>query len=182
MPDSSSAPLVDTPTRAGAAVDFAEISRTLWRERELLDVLLFKLHEQHLLLVTGSVEWLARASSEVETVLERIGHVELERAVEFEAVAADLGLPPGPSLRELAAKAPDPWGFLLGEHHNAFLVLAERIQNAAEANRELTAAAASATDAVLASLAGADTKVAAYGATGRRDVDVRRPVLVDREV
>ena len=163
-------------------MDFAEISRTLWRERELLDLLLFKLHEQHLLLVTGSVEWLPRASSEVEHVLERIGHVELERAIEFEAIAADLGLAPGPSLRALAAVAPEPWGFLLGEHHNAFLVLAERIQSAAEANRELTTAAAAATEVVLASLSGAETKVAAYGATGRRDVDVRRSVLVDEEI
>jgi hypothetical protein len=163
-------------------VDFAEISRTLWRERELLDLLLFKLHEQHLLLMTGNVEWLPRASSEVEAVLERIGHVELERAVEFEDVASDLGLRPGPSLRELSAAAPEPWGFLLGEHHNAFLVLAERIQTAAEANRELTDAAAQATEAVLASLAGADTTVAAYGASGMRDADIRRPVLVDREI
>jgi hypothetical protein len=163
-------------------MDFANLSRVLWRERELLDLLLFKLHEQHLLLVAGDVEWLPRASAEVETVLERIGSAELERAVAFDSLAADLGMPAGPSLGALADRAPEPWDFILEEHHAAFLVLAERIQTSADANRELTLAASRATEAVLASLTGQDTTVAAYAASGRRDVDVRRPVLVDEEI
>jgi hypothetical protein len=163
-------------------MDFANLSRVLWRERELLDLLLFKLHEQHLLLVAGDVEWLPRASAEVEAVLERIGTAELERAMAFDATALSLGMAPAPSLSSLAAAAPEPWDFILEEHHSAFLVLAERIQTSADANRELTMAASRATEAVLASLTGQDTTVAAYAATGLRDVDVRRPVLVDEEI
>lgn len=163
-------------------MDFANLSRVLWRERELLDLLLFKLHEQHLLLVAGDVEWLPRASAEVEAVLERIGTAELERAMAFDSIAVDLGMAPGPSLSALAISAPEPWDFILEEHHSAFLVLAERIQTSADANRELTLAASRATEAVLASLTGQDTTVAAYAATGLRDVDVRRPVLVDEEI
>ena len=163
-------------------MDFANLSRVLWRERELLDLLLFKLHEQHLLLVAGDVEWLPRASAEVEAVLERIGAAELERAMAFDATALSLGMAPAPSLSSLAAAAPEPWDFILEEHHSAFLVLAERIQTSADANRELTMAASRATEAVLASLTGQDTTVAAYAATGLRDVDVRRPVLVDEEI
>lgn len=163
-------------------MDFANLSRVLWRERELLDLLLFKLHEQHLLLVAGDVEWLPRASAEVEAVLERIGTAELERAMAFDSIAAELGMAPAPSLSSLADRAPEPWDFILEEHHSAFLVLAERIQTSADANRELTLAASRATEAVLASLTGQDTTVAAYAATGLRDVDVRRPVLVDEEI
>ncbi len=163
-------------------MDFANLSRVLWRERELLDLLLFKLHEQHLLLVSGDPEWLPRASTEVQTVLERLGEMEFERAIEFDRAASALGLAAGPSLRTLASAAPEPWGYLLDEHHTAFVTLATRIQQSADANRELTVAASRATEAVLASLSGIDHSAHAYAATGRPEVDVRRPVLVDEEI
>lgn len=163
-------------------MDFAYLSRLLWRERELLDTLLFKLHEQNLLLVSGDPEWLPRASREIEIVLERVAEVELERAVEFDRAAASLGLAPDPSLRDLAASAPEPWGYVLEEHHAAFVLLATRIQQSAESNRELTVAAQRATEAVLAGLAGGRELTHAYAATGRPDVDLRRPSLLDEEI
>jgi nucleotidyltransferase/DNA polymerase involved in DNA repair len=163
-------------------MDFAYLSRLLWRERELLDTLLFKLHEQNLLLVSGDPEWLPRASREIEIVLERVAEVELERAVAFDRAAVGLGLAPDPSLRDLAACAPEPWGYVLEEHHAAFVQLATRIQQSAESNRELTVAAQRATEAVLAGLAGGRELTHAYAATGRPDVDLRRPSLLDEEI
>jgi hypothetical protein len=163
-------------------VDFANLSRVLWRERELLDLLLFKLHEQHLLLVSGDVEWLPRASSEVQTVLERLGEMEFERAVEFDHAALMLGVAPAPSLRTLASAAPEPWGYLLDEHHAAFVALATRIQTSADANRDLTTAAARATEAVIAGVSGMDSSARAYASTGRPDVDMRRAHFMDTEI
>lgn len=114
---------------------FAEVSDILWRERELLDVLLFKLDQERLLLADNNVHWLPRAAHEIDLVLEQVRLTELGRAVEVEALAVDLGLEPNPTLAQLAAAAPAPWGELFDAHRAAFGRLSEQIQQRAEANR-----------------------------------------------
>jgi len=86
-------------------MSLTEVSSILWRERELLDLLLFKLEEESLLLAAGRSRWLGHATREVEMVLAEMKRAELGRAVEVEAVAVSLGLDPSASLRELAAHA-----------------------------------------------------------------------------
>jgi hypothetical protein len=83
-------------------MSLTEVSSILWRERELLDLLLFKLEEEQLLLAAGRSRWLGHATREVEMVLGEMKRAELGRAVEVEAVAVSLGLAPTASLRELA--------------------------------------------------------------------------------
>ena len=56
-----------------------EVSAILWRERHLLELLLFKLDEEQLVLAAGRTRWLPRATREVEMVLEEIRQTELER-------------------------------------------------------------------------------------------------------
>jgi len=70
---------------------FAEVSDILWRERELLDVLLFKLDQERLLLAEDNVRWLARANHEIDVVLEELRLTELTRAMEVDTLAAELG-------------------------------------------------------------------------------------------
>jgi len=118
-------------------MSLAAVSSTLWRERELLDLLLFKLEEEQLVLASGRSRWLARATKEVEMVLEEVRRAELLRAVQVDTAAAELGLPPGPSLRVLADAAPEPWATLLVEHRQAFLTATAEISAMAETNREL---------------------------------------------
>ena len=50
----------------------AEVSTVLWTERELLELLLFKLEEEQLVLASGRTRWLAHATREVEMVIEQI--------------------------------------------------------------------------------------------------------------
>lgn len=114
-----------------------DVSTILWRERQLLELLLFKLEEEQLLLSAGRARWLARAANEVETVLSEIKTAELARAMEVDAVAADLGLPPNPSLQALADAAPEPWGAILSDHRDAFLAMSQEILSVAQSNREL---------------------------------------------
>jgi FlgN protein len=120
---------------------FAAVSDILWRERELLDVLLFKLEQERLLLQAGSAEWVPRASREIELVLEQLRLTELGRAVEVEALAAELKLSPGTTLVHLTAAAPSPWGELFAAHRAAFLSLRRRIADVAAANRAALQAA-----------------------------------------
>ena len=54
------------------------LSEVLWRERHLLELLLFKLEEEQLVLTSGRTRWLGHATREVETVLEEIRTAELE--------------------------------------------------------------------------------------------------------
>jgi flagellar FlgN protein len=114
-----------------------DVSAILWRERHLLELWLFKLDEEQLVLAAGRTRWLPRATREVEMVLEEIRQIELERAVEVSWVALELALPAGASLRQLAESAPAPWQGMLLEHREAFLSLTDEITALRQANREL---------------------------------------------
>lgn len=115
----------------------AELSAVLWRERQLLELLLFKLEEEQLVLSSGRSRWLGHATREVEQVLDQIRTAELGRSMEADATARELGLEPGSGLRALAAAAPAPWDELLASHREAFAALTAQIQDVADGNREL---------------------------------------------
>ncbi len=126
-------------------MSLSEISTALWRERNLLEMLLFKLDEEQLLLAAGRSRWLAPATREVEAVLDEIRMTELLRASLVEAEAPSMGLGPNPSLRSLAREAPTPWNDLLEEHRLAFLELTDEISSVAQANKQLLTRGACAT-------------------------------------
>ena len=93
----------------------ADFCRILWRERELLELLLFKLEEEQLVLSSGRARWLAHATREVEAVLEQIRDSERVRSLETDVVAMELGLGPGPSLVAVARSAPEPYAGMLAQ-------------------------------------------------------------------
>lgn len=113
------------------------VSTILWRERQLLELLLFKLEEEQLLLAAGRVRWLARAADEVESVLAEVKAAELARSMEVDAAAERLGLRSNPSLGELIEAAPVPWNGILADHRDAFLTITQEILAVAGSNREL---------------------------------------------
>lgn len=119
------------------ALGIDEVSELLWRERRLLELLLFKLEEEQLLLAAGRTRWLDAATRELETVLEEIHAAEVGRGVVVSEVADAMGLGSDPSLRDLAAAAPGPWPDLLGRHRRALVELASEIEGVAEANHVL---------------------------------------------
>lgn len=132
----------------------AEVSTVLWRERELLELLLFKLEEEQLVLTAGRSRWLPRATREVEMVLDEIRRTELMRAVEVDAAALALGLCPDASLDALADAAPEPWAGLLRDHRKAFLSLTAEITRLADLNRDLISAGQQAARATMLALTG----------------------------
>lgn len=114
-----------------------KLSLILWRERELLDTLLFKLEQEQLLLAAGRGRWLLRAAREVEAVLETVRETEVLRAVAADEVAEQLGLSSNPSLRALADVVAEPWASILHEHREAFEAVTREITALAETNRDL---------------------------------------------
>jgi hypothetical protein len=161
-------------------MSLTEVSSILWRERELLDLLLFKLEEEQLLLAAGRTRWLAHATREVEMVLGEMRRAELGRAVEVEAVAASLGLPPGASLRELAEAAPPPWGGILRDHRNAFLAATQEITALAKSNRDLLANGYRAAREALTSLS--EPEVTTYSPDGRSVHSTPGPRLLNEAI
>ncbi len=157
----------------------AEVTSTLWRERELLELLLFKLEEEQLILTSGRTRWLARATREVEAVLDEVRRAELLRSVQVDEVVAELGIEAAPSLNALAAAAPEPWATILRNHRDAFLTATAEIQAMAQANRELLASGARAARETLLSLTdGAET----YTPSGATVASGRYSRLVDEAI
>jgi hypothetical protein len=154
----------------------SDLSSILWREREMMELLLFKLEEEQLLLASGRTRWLAHATREVELVLDQIRQAEVLRAAEVEAVARDYGLASNPSLANLADSVPDPWADMLREHRKVFLSLAAEISALAEANRDLLTAGQRAVRETMLAFTGS---VETYGRRGSTVAATARPRLVD---
>ena len=155
-----------------------DLSSVLWRERELLETLLFKLEVEQLVLATGRTRWLPSAAREIEEVLDAIREVELLRAVEADAVAAELGLDPNPALSQIAEASEEPWRTIWLDHRESFTSVAAEITAMAENNRELLTSGYQAAKATLLSLSDTPATYTADGST----VTERRRTLVDRSI
>ncbi|MCR1160985.1 flagellar protein FlgN [Paenarthrobacter sp. UW852] len=155
-----------------------ELSALLWRERELLDLLTFKLEEEQLLLTAGKSRWLPHGTREVEQVLERVSQAGLARTVEIAAVAAQWGVSQDCSLAELAAAAPEPaWAEVLTSHVTAMRQQAAAIKELRDANEQFLRAAVRSTQETLADLKPAAGTYDSHGRTG----DQSAAHLVDRQ-
>jgi FlgN protein len=157
----------------------ADLSSVLWRERELLELLLFKLEEEQLVLAGNRSRWLAHATREVELVLEQIRKTEVLRATEVEAVGREFGLGHNASLAELANSVPAPWNEMMRQHRTAFLALTAEIQALAATNRELLTAGQRAVRETVLAMAGS---VETYGRRGETISSAARTRLVDEAI
>ncbi len=148
-----------------------DLAAVLWRQRELLERLVYRLECEQLLLAAGRTRFLPLATSEVETLITELGVVELQRAGVADAVAAELGLESAAPLEQLAGAAEPPWTGVLVEHRNALLTLTGELTRLAEANRHLMSAGLQAVEQALAGLGlRQGTTSVGYDAQGRREL------------
>ena len=158
-------------------VDYQHLSTLLWREQELLDLLLFKAEEKQYLIVTGKTRWLSRIAHEIEVVLDQLRSVEVERAAATEVLAERLGVGVNPSLRKLAEAAPTPWNDLYTKHHETLLVLVTELRSLSDGNRELIEGGLAAIGDALLQVR--TPSAGTYGATGRSQNGAHRAVTLD---
>lgn len=156
-----------------------KLSLILWRERELLELLAFKLELEQLVLTSGRTRWLTHATREVEQVLAQIQETEVLRAVAADEAAQALGLAPAPSLAELAAHAAEPWASILGEHRQAFIAITAEIRELSEANKGMLTAGYRSARETLMSIGGTTD---GYAFDGTALVDANRRRLLDRSL
>ena len=156
-----------------------DLSMQLMRERDLLELLLFKLDVQQTLLATGRNRWIAHSVSEIERVLAAMPTVALSRDTLVVAVADEWGAPEATTLRALIDAAPtDAWREVLSGHLDAMTALAAEIEQMKQLNEHRLRAAIRVTQETIAGL-GAPT--GEYAPTGDvvRDADAR---LLDTRV
>jgi hypothetical protein len=142
----------------------SDVSNILWRERQLLELLVFKLEEEQLVLAAGRSRWLSHATREVESVLGEIRRIELERAVLVADAGRELGLSGAPSLKELSGLTSPPWDGIFAEHRRALLKLAQEIDTITQSNRDILQRGAQATREALVAIGEID--IDAYDGRG----------------
>jgi hypothetical protein len=178
MPDQradflAAVPLTRAPAAALAAdegsADWAGASTTLWREREALEQLLFKLFEQHLVLAAGSGRWLHLVDDEVHAAAEGVRAAELIRSAEFEVLGRRAGLAPAASLCEFVDAAPEPWPLVFDDHRTVLHELALQVRATAADDMRVLQAGAKAIGATLSSLT---DQRSGYDGSAAADVDV----------
>lgn len=147
-----------------------ELSMQLWRERELLELLLFKLEEQELLLAAGRSRWMHFANRELEQVLEAMRTAGIARVVEAESVAEEWGAPEGASIRQLIEHAPEgAWREVLTDHLRAMTKLTDEIGRLRDANSEQLRAVLRATQETIAGLGDETGEYTTQGDRARDD-------------
>ncbi|MBG6213745.1 MAG: flagellar protein FlgN [Cryobacterium sp.] len=151
-----------------------ELSALLWRERELLELLVFKLEEEQLLLQGGKSRWLQHATREVEQVLNLVREAGLGRSVEVAALATQWGTAEDATLRELVANAPEgPWSEIFSAHLTAMGDLTAQIKELRDTNERFIRAAARSLQETMAMATSHPKTYDASGFTGATIADAR---------
>ncbi len=158
-----------------------DLAAVLWRQREMLENLSYRLECEQLLLAAGRSRWLARATAEVESLLDDLRVLEVQRAAASDLACRELGMAPGATLETLAAAAPAPWDGVLVDHRNALLTLTGELSALAETNRHLMSAGIQAVESALARMGLAVSQATVgYDARGRTGRPATTPTVVDR--
>jgi hypothetical protein len=159
-----------------------DLAAVLWRQRELIERLCYRLDCEQLLLAAGRTSRLALAVSEVEAAVQDLQVLEMQRAEAADRVAAELGLPVGSGLSDLAAAADPPWTGVLVEHRAALLGLTAELKALAESNKQLVSGGMLALEAAMNSLGSLmEPSLVGYDAHGHVDpISGRQSPVVDR--
>lgn len=115
------------------------LSEVLWKQRELMELLVYKLETEQLVLASGRSRWLPQSSRETAAVSDQLQASQLLVATESLKATESLGLAPDASLKDIAELAPEPWGTLLLDHRDAMIGFAAEIAEKAASNEQLLA-------------------------------------------
>jgi len=157
----------------------SELSALLWQERELLDLLEYRLEVQRALLTLGESRWAQRAADDIEATTAQLRRLNIARDVEVQAVADEWKFNVvNPSLRELIAAAPPdgPWLEIFSGHLRAMLASLERIGARRQENGRMLREALRHTQETLA---GSGDRTGTYTSSGTADEGARPAILFE---
>ena len=91
---------------------FSDLSGLLWRERDLLDLLLGRLDD---------------GIDDTDGLFRSLSSLELHRAILAREVGVELGVDGEPTLADLVRLAPADWTEVLADHRQALRTMAEKV-------------------------------------------------------
>jgi len=157
----------------------SELSALLWQERELLDLLEYRLEVQRALLTVGESRWAQRAADDIEAATAQLRRLNIVRDVEVQGVAEAWGIAgESPSLRDVIAAAPEagPWPEIFSAHLRAMLASVERIGGRRDDNLRMLREALRHTQETLA---GTGDRAGTYTASGGADIGARPAMIFE---
>lgn len=157
------------------------LSQTLWRQRALVELLLYRLEVQQLVLSAGKSQWIDLSARDVEGAINEVRAEELVRATCVAAVAPLLRVPETASLTELARAAGEPWDQILRDHQAAFLSLIGQVEAVSRDNRDLLAHGLHDTHDFLSRVASVPS-TDGYSIEGTTTRSLAKPTLIDWDV
>lgn len=162
--------------------ELERLADTLWTERHVVEYLLFKLVTAKLLLAADDRRFITPAMDEVKCVLTTLRETEARRmeallpvAAAWRLAAADL------TIAELAERAPEPMATVFRDLQEAFIRLADEIEETAAANRRLASTGLAQVHSSLDALAG-PSQVATNTATGQHQAAELSTMRLDRSL
>jgi hypothetical protein len=114
-----------------------ELNQLLWRERDVLEDVLYRLQVQQLLLVEGRERWVERSVDDLERSLARVERYQRMHRDLLDDISAYLPVHGGSTLSEVVAVTPSPWDDIFEEQQASVLVLINEIEAASRDNHGL---------------------------------------------
>lgn len=169
-----------TPTPEAARARLEALADTLSAERQVVELLLYRLVAARLFLAADERRFVPLALEESERALTALRAAEEQRVAATAAIAELFGLDVAAvTLSELAAFAPEPLRTVFADHQKGFAALAKEIEETAADNRRLATSALSSLQEALASIQG-NAPAATYTADGRHQVAAPVAVRLNR--
>jgi len=157
----------------------AELSSVLWKQRNQIEMLQYRLEVQQLICATATERRLQIAVDEVEVALEEIRRSERARDAVVRQCAQLLALASDASLADIRSRVPEPWHSMLADHQEALLAMVADAENLAARNRELALRGAHDARALLDAVTGG-ANPSSYGPSS--GVTSARGTLLDHRV
>lgn len=159
----------------------SQLSQTLWRQRARVEMLLYRLEVQQMVLASGRSRWIDQSARDVEDAIDDLRTEEILRAAHVAAVGPTLGVDGDASLSTLAEAAGEPWGQILRDHQATFLSLIGSIESVSRDNKELLTRGLHDTRDFVARVTDAPS-LDGYAPDGHGTRALARPTLVDWDV
>lgn len=158
-----------------------ELAETLWQERHLTELLLYKLVCTRLLLAADDQRFTGVSLNEVDAVLTGLRAAEQRRDDVVQALAVTWGMSVDElALSTLVERSPEPWRSIFDDHRRAFLALTGEIEETANDNRRLASSGLQRVQQTMLALTGGGHSSPTYDPHGQPQLAASRPSLVDK--
>lgn len=155
------------------------LADTLWAERHLVELLLYRLTLAKLVLAADERRFVALAVGEVDEAVNRLREAELRRELAIAELADAWGEPASElTLTAVAERAPQPWSKVFTDHREGFRALTEEIEATSAENRRLASAGLQSVQHALDVLT--TDRTGTYTAAGVAEPSSARPTRLDQ--